>query len=277
MDKHTNLRQIVATLCRVEPEAVGPDFSVAPLVSGSLTVHRLEAAVREHLGVVPPRLHGLRTYAELEAAVLGGAGQRTEPARVASKAVQDSPQHSKPQPQSEKGRGLACGLDVEPIANFPAAPDYWLDEFYANTFTGLEIAYCARQPDPRPHFAARWCAKEALKKCDPAYLAEQLLKIQVRHDEHGAPVLQRVGTQQILPYAVSLTHSEDLAAAVVIRLDLASTSAALEPKPPAPAVEVGAATATGKQQAWRTSTVALVFALLGVLISSFALWRSIGF
>lgn len=267
MDKHTKIRQIVATLSRVEPETVGPDFSLATLLAGSLTVHRLEAAVREHLGVVPPRLHGLRTYAELEAAVLGESG----PAHPASAAVRDNPG-----PESQKGRGLSCGLDVEPIANFPAVPDYWTAEFYTNTFTSLEIAYCVRQLDPRPHFAARWCAKEALKKCDPAYLAEPVLNIQVRHDEQGAPVLQRVNTQQILSYAVSLTHSADLAAAVVIRMDLASPPPLEEHNQPASAVASVVAAPT-EQRTLRTSTVALVFALLGVLLSSFALWRSFGF
>src|SRR5579872_5669620 len=108
MDKHAQLRQIVATLSRVEPDAVGPDFSLAALLAGSLTVHRLEAAVREHLGAAPPRLHGLRTYAELEAAVLGQTGAPPTAA-------------ARPRPESPKGHGLACGLDVEPISNFPAA------------------------------------------------------------------------------------------------------------------------------------------------------------
>jgi len=271
MDKHTKMRQIVATLSRVEPEAVGPDFSLAPLLSASLTVHRLEAALREHLGVVPPRLHGLRSYSELETAILGETSQPTGPARPASGAGRDSPR-----PESHNRQGLGCGLDVEPIANFPAAPDYWTHEFYTNTFTSTEIAYCARQPDPRPHFAARWCAKEALKKCDPAYLAEQMVNIQVRHDEQGVPVLQLVNTQQVLPYAVSLTHSAELAAAVVIRLDLASLPASGEAKPSASVADGGVAGSTGKQ-GLSSSTVALVFALLGLLLSSFALWRTLGF
>src|SRR5262245_8514470 len=156
MDNYTKLREVVARLSRVEPEAMGPDYSLGPLLSGSISVHLLESALREHLGVTPPPLHNLRTYSDLEAAVLGTPAQ--QPDRPLPATARSTAQTAEPTSPSEGN--LACGLDVEQVSKFPVAPDYWTHEFYVNTFTRTEIAYCTRQADPRPHFAARWCAKE---------------------------------------------------------------------------------------------------------------------
>ena len=63
---------------------------------------------------------------------------------------------------------LACGIDIERVDAMPVTDDYWEHEFYKESFSKDEIAYCLLQENPRMHFAARWCAKEALVKCDPA-------------------------------------------------------------------------------------------------------------
>jgi 4'-phosphopantetheinyl transferase superfamily len=64
---------------------------------------------------------------------------------------------------------ITCGVDIEMVVSLPVVADYWSDAFYCATFTPAEIAYCLLQDQPLVHFAAHWCAKEALKKCDPAY------------------------------------------------------------------------------------------------------------
>jgi holo-[acyl-carrier protein] synthase len=262
MDQQTRLREVVARLCRVEPEQVRPDFSLADLFGSSLGVHLLESALREHLGVTPPPLHALRTYSDLEAAVLG----RTPP--VPASEAGPSPERAEP---AGLAAGLQCGLDVEQVAKFPEAPDYWTHEFYANTFTKTEIAYCTRQAQPRRHFAARWCAKEALKKSDPAYLKERMVDIQVHHDEAGVPVLQSARTQQLLPYALSLSHSDDTAAAVVIRL---GTAPAATSHPLDAAVADHPALAPSAPNSVKTA--AFLLALLSVLVSCAALLRTWG-
>jgi phosphopantetheine--protein transferase-like protein len=105
------------------------------------------------------------------------------------------------------------------VENLPRVPDYWEDPFYTATFTVAEIAYCLLQADPPIHFAARWCAKEALKKCDRAYSHLAMNQLEVALTTTGAPVLQAVvqGTWMRLPVTVSLSHTTSMAAAVVIQ------------------------------------------------------------
>jgi phosphopantetheine--protein transferase-like protein len=271
MDQREQLRAMVAQLCRVGPEAVGPGFSVTALVTGSITSHLLASALRKHLGIEVPLLHGIRTYAELESAVLGvpasdrGAPPPRGPEAPAGRAA--VPANALPR------ESLACGLDVEKVSSLPAAEDYWAHEFYVNTFTSTEIAYCVVQPEPLAHFAARWCAKEALKKCDPRYLHEKLTDIEVGHDDNGAPLLQSARTQEILPYALSLTHAGDTAAAVVIRLPAGPVGL-----PPA-ALTSGGETAQGPPPAkdlvpTALAALALGLALFAALVAGLALWRS---
>jgi holo-[acyl-carrier protein] synthase len=268
MDQQTRLREVVARLGRVEPEQVRPDFPLAEIFASSLGVHLLESAVREHLRMEPPPLRALRTYSELEAAVLGPSNPPSPGA-----GSEAGPRPAPVEPPVSLPAGLSCGLDVEQVAKFPEAQDYWAHDFYANTFTKTEIAYCARQAHPRRHFAARWCAKEALKKTDPAYLKERMVDIQVHHDEQGVPVLQSARTQQILPYALSLSHSDDTAAAVVIRLGRAPL-AVTQPdrlettagdRPPAP-----------PRAAHSMKGAALILAVLSILVSCAALLRAWG-
>jgi phosphopantetheine--protein transferase-like protein len=266
MDKQTKLRDVVARLCRGTPEEVGADFSLVRFLSGSINVHLLESAVRQHLGIVSPPLHGLRTYAELEAAVLGTTAA---PAGNAALATGRPPAAGATNPTTSAD--VACGLDVESVSKLPVATDYWTHDFYVNTFSSVEIAYCTRQVEPRSHFAARWCAKEALKKCDAAFLAEPLVNIQVHHDESGAPVLQLVRTQQVLPYAVSLTHSDDTAAAVVVRCRPAAAPGSAE------TVTAPHDNPPPRQESARGVFVAYAVAALSALLSFVALWRTCGF
>ncbi|MDR0367121.1 MAG: 4'-phosphopantetheinyl transferase superfamily protein [Rickettsiales bacterium] len=55
---------------------------------------------------------------------------------------------------------FAVGCDIERVERFEERPA----AFYAKIFTPNEIAYCERQFRPREHFAARFCAKEAVVK-----------------------------------------------------------------------------------------------------------------
>jgi phosphopantetheine--protein transferase-like protein len=115
--------------------------------------------------------------------------------------------------------GLACGIDIEAISALPEAEDYWEEPFYKANFTVAEIAYCVSQFNPRRHFAARWCAKEALKKCLAEYVPMEMNKIEVVRRDTGSPFLQVLAAQgvRIPPVAVSLTHSKEWALALVVR------------------------------------------------------------
>jgi holo-[acyl-carrier protein] synthase len=109
-------------------------------------------------------------------------------------------------------------VDIESIAALPDAEDPWEDAFYQQTFAKSEIAYCLTQEAPRQHFAARWAAKEALKKCDPAYLRAEMSDLEVVVQPDGVPSLRlRDGeSSRKLPHALSLSHTDDFAVAMVV-------------------------------------------------------------
>lgn len=101
--------------------------------------------------------------------------------------------------------------------------------FETRVFTEDERRYCRRYPDPLPHFAARFAAKEAALKAlgiglTPLGIDRSLGDIEVAR-EGGAPRLvlrgrparraQRLG---LGPPALSLSHAGDAALASVVML-----------------------------------------------------------
>ncbi len=114
---------------------------------------------------------------------------------------------------------LSCGIDLEQIDNLPTATDYWEDAFYKASFTPAEIAYCLMQERPALHFAARWCAKEALKKCAPEFFSEEMRNLEVVLGDSGQPSLNHLGGEgaRRLPHAVSISHTPTAAIAVVMK------------------------------------------------------------
>ena len=76
------------------------------------------------------------------------------------------------------------------------------------------------QERPALHFAARWCAKEALKKCDPDFLSEEMKNLEVVFGESHQPSLNHYvgGEVRRLPHAVSISHTPLAAIAIVIKV-----------------------------------------------------------
>ncbi|OGR48118.1 MAG: hypothetical protein A2X40_02375 [Elusimicrobia bacterium GWC2_65_9] len=208
-----NLREIVGKLAGCPASDVGPDFRLdGPGLSGSMKKSILIASVRRQLGVECMRAAQAKTFAELEsvvrAAASAGAKEPSESARVLAGDLE----------RGELPAGLRCGIDVEAADALPLAQDYANHEFYRDAFTLDEIAYCAGQANPRIHFAARWCAKESLKKCDPVFLTERMGSIEVVRRETGGLRLVHHGSsgRRDLEHAVSIAHTDSIAAAVVV-------------------------------------------------------------
>jgi phosphopantetheine--protein transferase-like protein len=218
MDQQDLLQRTVATFLGVEPQHIQPAFALTGTrLHGSLARARLYIALQQSLGIQCPAVFTVRTYGELHTAVFG-------PPAVAP---ETTPPQSEPNTAGGAERsgpirlaeGLACGIDIEMVENLPKVQDYWEDAFYTATFTASETAYCLLQASPPIHFAARWCAKEALKKCDPAYSHMAMNQLEVALTATGAPVLRSAthGTWEPLPVTVSLSHTTSMAAAVVIK------------------------------------------------------------
>ena len=63
------------------------------------------------------------------------------------------------------GRTLAVGVDLVDVGRVRAALSRFPARFVARVLSPEEQAYCLSRPDPAPHVAARFAAKEAVIKC----------------------------------------------------------------------------------------------------------------
>ncbi|MFA6317995.1 MAG: 4'-phosphopantetheinyl transferase superfamily protein [Elusimicrobiota bacterium] len=208
-----DLADIVAKLANCGRAEIGPGFSLdRPGLKGSMRRSVLIASIRKHLGVECMDAARASTFGELEALVGRGPGKGPERPAPSVSAM----------PEELKKAGvlsfLRCGIDIEAVEMLPKSEDYPAHPFYQDNFTGDELSYCSRQADPRPHFAARWCAKEALKKSDPSLMAERMGSLEVVRSDSGSLSLRLHGHAgpRNLPHSVSISHTETLAAAVVV-------------------------------------------------------------
>lgn len=97
--------------------------------------------------------------------------------------------------------------------------------FRESIFTQTEISYCESKTFKYQHYAARFCAKEALMKALGKGLNSGILfkDIEVYHDDSERPWIRLTGTAKhaaenlgVLKILVSLAHLREMANAVVI-------------------------------------------------------------
>lgn len=260
------LEDIVAGLLRLEPHQVQAGTSLQAL-NGSLERVKLGFAL-QRLGRTLPDNWKPRTFAELaefvrEGKTNGANGAAPLPA-ARSIAVPSAPAHG----------GVAIGIDIESVASLPAASDFWEDAFYKQTFTPAEMAYCQLSESPRVRFAAAWCAKEAAKKCFPELLDAPFSDFQLAHESDGRPFLQYLVSSvwQTLPAALTISHTEEMAVAVVVAAKAPSAEPATPVDAPPPAVE--ARPAPAPPRAGRRNSVLLFAVLVTALIAVWALVRT---
>jgi phosphopantetheine--protein transferase-like protein len=206
VNRMEEIKAMVAAMLELPPDRVTSETSLAGLET-SLGVARLRLGLKR-LGISLPGRRSPSTFGELEAALAGA------PSPAAPSAAEISPVASA---APIEWSGLQVGIDIQDIRSLPAADDFWEHEFYRGIFGSSEIAYAVVQSDPRTHFAAFWCAKEALRKCDPGFLKIEPNLTVVAHERDGRPYLQMIGPSGAvrLPHAVSLSHTAELATAVV--------------------------------------------------------------
>lgn len=217
MSDRETLREVVGELYKAPASSIGADFRLRhPRFQRSAERGLLAAAIRRRLGVYVAQAFSAATYGELEAAVFGTNGNGAHLEHVPALPPRDA---AAPPDAIASGAAapLSVGVDIEMVQSLPDVADFWTDDFYRAHFTPTEIAYCIQQEEPRVHFAARWCAKEALVKCDARYMNVDPTTIQVSVEPDGRPFLESVrdGASDRLPHAISLTQTPLLAAAVV--------------------------------------------------------------
>lgn len=118
---------------------------------------------------------------------------------------------------------IGIGVDIESIQRFRDKPFAENEKFYRRIFTPLEIEYCLSKNDPYPHFTARFCAKEALKKAIPQDLFIGWKEAEVRNDKTGKPSVHfstshKKNKSTLKDYIahISLSHDKTQAIAFVI-------------------------------------------------------------
>lgn len=118
---------------------------------------------------------------------------------------------------------MLIGIDIVDIArlkNIIVRTPHFLER----VFTTQEIAYCLQKKDPYPSLAARFAAREAVRKLDRVFVEGiRWHDTEVEVDAEGKPhlilhsaALQGAEAADIKDFAISLSHSREQALAVVI-------------------------------------------------------------
>ncbi len=203
MSQSEQIRAMIATMLMVSPAEIGDGTSLAVL-NTSLGSAKVRLGLKR-LGLALPTGSRPATFAGLLAALSGETVPVASSVPITKATATDS-------------SGLQVGLDVEDINSLPAATDYWEHKFYRANFAKSEIAYAVLEAEPRTHFAGFWCAKEALRKCDSSFAGVSPERTAVAHEANGRPylTLESEAGPERLPHAVSISHTLEIATAVVV-------------------------------------------------------------
>lgn len=122
---------------------------------------------------------------------------------------------------------FGIGVDVVEVDRIGALLERFDERFAEKVFTEAESSYCESQRDPRPHFAARFAAKEAVAKAFGTGIGKDLnwTDMEITRDPLGAPSLTLSGAGQAFAEAnritevkISLSHAKLYAAANALAL-----------------------------------------------------------
>jgi holo-[acyl-carrier protein] synthase len=123
---------------------------------------------------------------------------------------------------------LGVGTDLIEIARIAGSVRRYGDRFLRRIFTPREIEYCQRKKNAAESFAARFAAKEAGAKALGTGISRGVgwLELEVTREPSGRPSLQlsgraaeRAASLGVARISLSLTHSGELALAVVVMED----------------------------------------------------------
>jgi holo-[acyl-carrier protein] synthase len=120
---------------------------------------------------------------------------------------------------------IGVGTDLIEIARIAQSVERYGTRFLARVYTPREIAYCQRKKNSAESFAARFAAKEAAAKALGTGISHGVswLELEVVRQPSGQPTLELTGRALerarrlgVVRSSLSLTHSKDLALAVVV-------------------------------------------------------------
>lgn len=206
---------VLAQLARLPVSGIRTDARLGDLGLGSsIVLNILRSRLHEEFGVSPEMSWKTPVRDVVAAANAGpGASAVARPA-AAARAVAPRPP-APPAALGASGAGISgIGIDLED----PAALPEMGDPFYRATFTPREMARAAESANPREHLAGIWSVKEAARKAVAALMDAPLTALEVQHDERGRPslVVAVEGVSARLQFHISITHTKNMAAAVVV-------------------------------------------------------------
>ena len=116
---------------------------------------------------------------------------------------------------------LQCGVDLIEIARIEAAVRRWGDRILHRVWTDRELAYCRGRA---PQLAARFAGKEAASKTLGTGIRDIVWRdIEILPDRRGKPLVflhgaakERAALLGLDNWSISLTHSRELACAMVV-------------------------------------------------------------
>ena len=124
---------------------------------------------------------------------------------------------------------LGVGTDLMETKRIEVSIDRYGERFLERVFTAGEIAYCLRKKkNAAESFAARFAAKEAGAKALGTGISRGVTwkELEVRREANGRPTLhlsgraaELAGAMGVRRMQLSLTHSRELAMAVVVMED----------------------------------------------------------
>lgn len=110
---------------------------------------------------------------------------------------------------------MAVGVDLVDVDRVRHLLKRHPERFAYRVLSEAEATYCLSRPDPAPHVAARFAAKEAVVKCLGGGCS--LAEIEVVRALSGSPSItlhgrarERAGSRRVL---ISLTHLQTMACA----------------------------------------------------------------
>lgn len=114
---------------------------------------------------------------------------------------------------------VSVGIDVIELVRIERIWQRHPERFLERHFTADEIAFCRSKADPLPSIAARFAAKEAFQKCwfeSHGWKDVWVVRDGMKPKLEFAPKISGSIEEQSLVVHLSLTHSRDNAAAVVV-------------------------------------------------------------
>ena len=118
---------------------------------------------------------------------------------------------------------MLIGVDIIEIERVKKAVER-TPRFLDRVFTSRELGYCMKKANPYPSLAARFAAKEALRKLHPAFITGvRFHDLEVLPGEDGRPQVylhgeaeHRCRIEGIGEISISLSHSREQAIATAI-------------------------------------------------------------